>query len=268
MIKFFRKIRQTSIAQSKVGRYLLYALGEIILVVIGILIALQINTWKNQQRISKEETATLVKLVNDLNRDNKHFKSIIKTYNDYGKELTTEKNLIYKNNLTDEEIKLAAGFGGARILNLNPRRVTYNEMLNSGRIYNLSNQVMLDKIIEYYQLLEDNIYNNKTDRKEYRALFYGPELTDYWYWRSDDNWFEYAKVFFQNQDTNAYHLLKQSAGWGLGMNTQKLNNTTDILKLNNELLEIIHKELNSKHDNDNEKEVHLSKDIDGTGKPG
>jgi hypothetical protein len=43
MIKFFRKIRQTTIKENKASKYLLYAIGEIILVVIGIVIALQIN---------------------------------------------------------------------------------------------------------------------------------------------------------------------------------------------------------------------------------
>ena len=59
MIKFFRKIRQRLLAEnatnkpaSPAGRYLLYAIGEIVLVVIGILLALQINNW-NQKRISK-----------------------------------------------------------------------------------------------------------------------------------------------------------------------------------------------------------------------
>lgn len=50
MIKFFRQIRRTLLSGGKTGKYLLYAIGEIILVVIGILIALQINNW-NQARI-------------------------------------------------------------------------------------------------------------------------------------------------------------------------------------------------------------------------
>ena len=43
MINFFRRIRQQRLAQNNVSKYLLYALGEILLVVVGILIALQIN---------------------------------------------------------------------------------------------------------------------------------------------------------------------------------------------------------------------------------
>ena len=46
MIKFFRKIRQNLLMENKTGKYFKYAIGEIILVVIGILIALQLNTYK------------------------------------------------------------------------------------------------------------------------------------------------------------------------------------------------------------------------------
>jgi len=57
MIKFFRRIRQKLLTENKFSKYLLYAIGEIVLVVIGILIALQINNWdinKNQQEKIKE----------------------------------------------------------------------------------------------------------------------------------------------------------------------------------------------------------------------
>jgi hypothetical protein len=45
MLKFFRKIRQNLLEESKFRKYLVYALGEIVLVVVGILIPLQINNW-------------------------------------------------------------------------------------------------------------------------------------------------------------------------------------------------------------------------------
>ncbi|MFD2587399.1 DUF6090 family protein [Croceitalea marina] len=60
MIKFFRKIRQKLLSENKFSKYLLYAVGEIILVVIGILIALQINNW-NQKRIQQLEEQSIVK---------------------------------------------------------------------------------------------------------------------------------------------------------------------------------------------------------------
>ena len=48
MIKFFRKIRYNLMSENNTGKYLKYAIGEILLVVIGILIALQINNWNSQ----------------------------------------------------------------------------------------------------------------------------------------------------------------------------------------------------------------------------
>ena len=69
MIKFFRKIRQSSLMENKTGKYFKYAIGEIVLVVIGILIALQINNW-NQNRIENKEVKTyLNNLIQDLNDD-------------------------------------------------------------------------------------------------------------------------------------------------------------------------------------------------------
>ncbi|MEM8508468.1 MAG: hypothetical protein AAF717_11590 [Bacteroidota bacterium] len=62
MIKVFRKIRQQVLAESKFSRYLLYAIGEIILVVIGILIALQINSWKEKDKRLKQSDQALIEL--------------------------------------------------------------------------------------------------------------------------------------------------------------------------------------------------------------
>ena len=58
MIKFFRKIRQDLLKKNKTGKYLKYAIGEIVLVVIGILIALSINNWnENKKNINQVEKA-------------------------------------------------------------------------------------------------------------------------------------------------------------------------------------------------------------------
>ncbi|NKI30945.1 DUF6090 family protein [Croceivirga thetidis] len=65
MIKFFRKIRQKLLSENKFSKYLLYAIGEIILVVIGILIALQINTWNEKRKANNDEQ----RLIADLNTE-------------------------------------------------------------------------------------------------------------------------------------------------------------------------------------------------------
>jgi len=69
MIKFFRKIRYDLMKKNKTGKYLKYAIGEIILVVIGILIALQINNWNETSKNEREQIVFLNNLKNDLNND-------------------------------------------------------------------------------------------------------------------------------------------------------------------------------------------------------
>jgi hypothetical protein len=66
MIKFFRKIRQKLLTENKFSNYLLYAIGEIILVVIGILIALQINNWNIENADHKKEIIYLKSLKNEM----------------------------------------------------------------------------------------------------------------------------------------------------------------------------------------------------------
>src|SRR5210317_1373022 len=66
MIKFFRKIRQKMLTDNKFNKYLIYGIGEIILVVIGILIALQINNWNENRRLRAVEIKLLKELRNDL----------------------------------------------------------------------------------------------------------------------------------------------------------------------------------------------------------
>jgi len=59
MIKFFRKIRYDLMEKNKTGKYLKYAIGEIVLVVIGILIALQINNWNEERKTNSKERRML-----------------------------------------------------------------------------------------------------------------------------------------------------------------------------------------------------------------
>ena len=69
MIKFFRHIRQRLLSENKFSKYLLYAIGEIVLVVIGILIALQINNWNEERKEFRKSKALLEEFRRDLARD-------------------------------------------------------------------------------------------------------------------------------------------------------------------------------------------------------
>ncbi len=83
MIKFFRKIRQKMLTENKFSKYLLYAIGEIILVVIGILIALQINNWNENRKLQNEELRLLLEVKSNLEvtLDNFRNDTLLNTYN-------------------------------------------------------------------------------------------------------------------------------------------------------------------------------------------
>lgn len=69
MIKFFRKIRQQLLSENKFSKYLIYAIGEIILVVIGILIALQINNYNEAKKLKDKEIILLTEMKRNLQQD-------------------------------------------------------------------------------------------------------------------------------------------------------------------------------------------------------
>ena len=69
MIKFFRRIRQNLVLEGKSGKYLKYAVGEIVLVVIGILIALQINNWNEHRKVLKAQEDLLESFYDNLEAD-------------------------------------------------------------------------------------------------------------------------------------------------------------------------------------------------------
>jgi hypothetical protein len=89
MIKFFRKIRQKLISENKFSKYLIYAIGEIILVVIGILIALQINNSNEKSKVRDKEQKALVVLSNTLQSNVDFLDQEIRNLNKYNQSADT-----------------------------------------------------------------------------------------------------------------------------------------------------------------------------------
>ena len=73
MFRFFRQIRKTLLSENRMGKYLKYAIGEIILVVLGILIALQINNWNESKKLKLQEAEALREIISDLNSNIEKF---------------------------------------------------------------------------------------------------------------------------------------------------------------------------------------------------
>jgi len=170
MIKFFRKIRQKLLSENKFSQYLIYAIGEIILVVIGILIALQINNWNESNNLTKKELALLVNLKNDLNTDILQLTRQDSIYEKIGRETKMGLNLFYNaKNINDIESvsKLTTQLWDDLYINQN----TYNEMINSGSLYSIKNKSLKKRIIKYYLDADSDKYYIREVSKEQSHLY-------------------------------------------------------------------------------------------------
>ena len=83
MIKFFRSIRQQFLSENKFSKYLLYAVGEILLVVIGILLAIRIDDWNRASVLKQEEKEAYQIIITDLKRDSVLFVAYETNYRRY-----------------------------------------------------------------------------------------------------------------------------------------------------------------------------------------
>ena len=95
MISYFRKLRQRVLAQNNLGKYLKYAFGEIVLVVLGILIALSINTWNEDRKQNISEAEFIEGVKQDLIQDRAYIQTII--------GLADEKIVVYQQVESDFE---------------------------------------------------------------------------------------------------------------------------------------------------------------------
>ncbi len=105
MIKFFRRVRQRLLSENKFSKYLLYAIGEIVLVVIGILIALQINNWNESRKVNQAKTKTLQHIKKEILSNQKFIKSV-----DYYHQMVRDTLKKIKPPETEEELTKALSF--------------------------------------------------------------------------------------------------------------------------------------------------------------
>jgi hypothetical protein len=156
MIKFFRKIRQKMLAENKFRKYLIYAIGEIILVVIGILIALQINNWNEERKDTSELNQYKQRLIKQFQKDSTDLWSFNKG-SKYMMPIFNTLDSIFRENLNgninkDSLIKIPV------FITLQSEFIseTYalNELNNTGKMSLFKNDTLKDKLTQYQVLIE------------------------------------------------------------------------------------------------------------------
>ena len=139
---------------NKTGKYLKYAVGEIILVVIGILIALQINNWNEDRKNNKLEANFISRLLDDLYEEENYLQSYIK-YNTQVSD-RAKKAIQYFENYDNvdynPEESLIDLYQASQISDARAPNSTYQELIASGQINLLRSDSLKQSIISYYEL--------------------------------------------------------------------------------------------------------------------
>ena len=162
MIKFFRSIRQKLLTENKFSKYLFYAIGEIVLVVIGILIALSINNWNEETKNKVKSVNYMNRLIADISKDTITIHREINQGVDYEKIYKGYFEFLKQGNIKPEQLKDSIDEFPQSWQMLDFTKTTYNELISSGN-FDVINEKKRIAIIEYYDLSESfkNMINDK-----------------------------------------------------------------------------------------------------------
>ena len=147
MIKFFRRLRKKLLIANKFNKYLVYAIGEIVLVVIGILIALTINNWNENQKNDRLRASYLFEMMKEVHSDILNINRQLKRLDDH---LKKKEASIKKENL--EILDLDSLKSIVRNININFtfKNNTFNKMNNLGLTKLSGNDDINNQITNYY----------------------------------------------------------------------------------------------------------------------
>jgi len=151
------------IKDNKFSKYFLYAIGEIILVVIGILIALSINNWNELKKIRNTEKVYLIEIKSDLIQDTLLLSQVIKDHKWRIAQLMSQDTTI--DFIFEEIIGKLPKVGGVSQLEyifytdrkFRPKIGTYNSMISEGKSSIISNRELFSNIQNIYELDVQNI---------------------------------------------------------------------------------------------------------------
>ena len=160
MIRFFRNIRQKLAAENNVSKYLRYAIGEILLVVIGILIALQINNWNEERKNAAIEKEIISNLLEEFIQNKLVLKEVTDVLNKSEQScyqlmslMNKDRNFLSKYNID------SLLYWSIEFISYNPSNNIFAEVLQSGRLGLIKNKELINSLFDWQRMLDNN---NKT----------------------------------------------------------------------------------------------------------
>ena len=167
MITLLRRLRHSLIQSNRTRKYLLYAIGEIGLVVIGILIALQINNWNEDRIVENTIRQALLKLKEDVNNDITYLRNLDSLYSEWQKQASKMQTDLSEGKTkrfnTFEDFIIGRGSMNA----LSIKTTTIEEMTNTGILYKINDPFISQSINEYYEFAKKELAKLNSDNQEF-----------------------------------------------------------------------------------------------------
>jgi uncharacterized protein DUF6090 len=177
MINFFRKIRKQYADDNRPIKYLRYAIGEVVLVVIGILIALSINTWNEKRKERNKELIYLANIKEDIKLNIASLEEFIEARTET--VAAVDSLLVYFNNPQLLNIN-TFNYYNLIILEWYPfiqHSNTYDELLNSGNLTMISNKEIKNELQNIQKKFESIAFIENEMQQDYERYLYQPYFT-------------------------------------------------------------------------------------------
>ncbi len=223
MIKFFRPIRQNLLMENKTSKYFKYAIGEILLVVIGILIALQVNNWNEQRKERAKELHYLTNLKTDLKSNIAEIDKYIATRNSQIVSAKRTLEFFEGEPLTDFDSfnrDIVNVYTWQKFFQIDN---TFQELTNSGNLSLITNDSIKNGLLNLETLYKKLKYEEEHFRYDAEVMLYEPSygmldinalIQNYTYQMTDGKQGEHFELPRSNYDALLKDL-KQKNGFAM-----------------------------------------------------
>jgi len=237
MIKFFRKIRQKLLTENKFSKYLVYAIGEIVLVVIGILIALSINNWNEKRKDNNLKQTFLLKLKSNLQDDISNFKKLSETNERHLIHIDSALTILNNHesyNTMDLQRHLYILNRSSRF---NTNRIAFDNLLSIGKVNIIENDSITEMLFSYYIKVQKVKEAITEGLDSYNRNTFGPALFEFDFMSSSKFKTKELSEYIESPFfINSLEYKKLAMGYFNKQNDTLLSNASEIRKLISEEL--------------------------------
>ena len=167
MLAFFRNIRKSLLDDNRSWRYSKYAVGEILLVVIGILIALQINNWNESRKLESSEIQVYKNLKRQLREDAGIIEGNVDFNRTYWEQYEVALGILESNDRSQADSIARIATNLMEFSDFHQQRNIYASLVNSGEVQLISNSEVLSSL---QHLDETYVYINKIEQAHFQII--------------------------------------------------------------------------------------------------